>query len=80
MPARDVEEIEDWLKARISELLSLSPDSIGLTSAFASFGLTSVHAAELSGDLERWLDRRLLPTLIWQYPSIRQLAEYLAKG
>lgn len=32
----------------------------------------------LSGDLEEWLERRLSPTVVYQYPTIAALAEHLA--
>jgi acyl transferase domain-containing protein len=34
---------------------------------------------ELSGDLETWLGLTLAPTLLWDYPTIVRLANYLAE-
>ena len=46
---------------------------------FVRFGMDSVHAMMLVGDLEEHLDRRLPPTLAWTYPTVRTLAAHLAE-
>ena len=47
---------------------------------FLGCGLGSLATISISGNLERWLGRRLSPTLIYDYPSIESLAHYLAHG
>jgi acyl carrier protein len=74
---KDRQMIEAWLIKRVSTALSLSPDQIDSRETFASYGLDSRTAVSLSGDLERWLGRRLPPTLVWDYPTIDALAEHL---
>ena len=34
---------------------------------------------KLMGALEDWLGRELAPTLAYEYPSVRELAEHLAR-
>jgi acyl carrier protein len=75
---KDREAIQAWLIKRVSAALSLNPDEIDVRETFASFGLDSRTAVSLSGDLERWLGRRLPPTLVWDYPTIEALADHLA--
>lgn len=72
------EDIQLWLVAKVAELVAVDPDEIDITEPFARFGLDSIAAAGLSGDLEDWLDRRLSPTLVWDYPTIELLAQHLA--
>ena len=74
------EDIQLWLVAKVAELVTVDPDEIDITEPFARFGLDSIAAAGLSGDLEDWLDRRLPPTLVWDYPTIELLAQHLAAG
>jgi acyl carrier protein len=45
---------------------------------FASYGIDSVAAAGLSGDLANWLGKKLPPTITWDYPSVKLLASHLA--
>jgi len=41
--------------------------------------LDSVAAVGLAGELEDWLDVELPATILWDYPTIAALAEYLAR-
>lgn len=72
------ETIQTWLVRHIANRLNLSPEEIDPQQPFVFYGLDSVQAVSLSGDLEIFLGRRLSPTLIWDYPSIDLLSEYLA--
>lgn len=71
-------EISSWLVARLAELLELNPDEIDRQQDLTDYGLNSVDAVNLSGDLENFLGRRLSPTIVWEYPTIEELAQYLA--
>lgn len=72
--------IQDWLVTKITEHLQAAPESIDIHEPFSSYGLTSLDVVSLSGDLEEWLDRRLPPTLAYEYPDIFSLSRYLASG
>ncbi|MBI5094513.1 MAG: KR domain-containing protein [Candidatus Hydrogenedentes bacterium] len=78
--ARGVDEIRAWLTRRLAEELGISPGDIAPGEPFESFGLASRDAVTLSGDLEDWLQRKLSPTLLWEYPTIIALADYLGKA
>jgi len=71
-------EIQDWLITHVAELLHIAPDTIDIRDSFANYGLSSLDAVTLSGDLEELLGRRLSPTLAYDYPSILTLSHYLA--
>ena len=75
---QSVAAIQNWLKAKLAEYLDIKPDSIDVTKPFSSYGLASVDAVGLSGDLEDWLGRTLSPTVVYDYPDIARLARYLA--
>ncbi len=72
------ESIEGWLIDKVAELLELKPNEIDTEQDFSEYGLDSAEAVNLSGELESYLGCRLSPTLLWDYPSIETLAEYLA--
>lgn len=72
------DEIEAWLIRHLAERLDTSSESIDPCEPFASHGLTSREAVVLSGELEEWLERTLSPTLVWEHPTIRELARFLA--
>jgi len=72
------DNLEAWLVAKISSLTGIQAKEISVDQPFAHFGLDSVAAVSLSGELEDWLGRKLSPTLVYDYPSVKALADYLA--
>lgn len=67
--------IGDWLGRE----LKLAPDDVALDKTFVRYGMDSVHAMMLVGDLEEHLGIRLPPTLAWTYPTVEALAGHLAE-
>ena len=54
------EAIQQWLIHELSRRLKIAPEEIGIREPFARFGLDSIGAVGLSGELETWLGRRLI--------------------
>jgi len=77
--ARRAAEIETWLVGKIAAQLSAPPHSVQPERPFVEYGLDSVQAVSLVGDLEAWLGRSLSPTLIWDHPSAAALSRHLAR-
>jgi len=73
------ETIQSWLVTRIAAMLELEPTSIDPRQPFTYYGLGSVQAVSLTGELDDFLNRKLSPTLAWDYPSIELLAGFLAQ-
>ncbi|MEC4816772.1 MAG: acyl carrier protein [Scytonema sp. PMC 1069.18] len=71
------EELQAWLISKVSEELELNPDDIDIQEPFAGYGLNSMTAVSLSGDLENLLGTKLSATLAWDYPTIEALANHL---
>ena len=71
------QKIQRWLIENIARRLGVPTTTINVKDPFASCGLDSIQAVQLSADLEDWLGRKLPPTLAYDYPSIQALAEYL---
>jgi len=72
-------EIEEWLILHLAGILHVEPRSVDPGCAFADYGIDSLAAVMLSGDLEEFLGRRLSPTLAWDYPTVESLARHLAE-
>src|SRR2546421_12667769 len=75
-----VEDIQAWIVAKLAEYLHMKAGDIDIHEPFATYGLASVDAVGLSGELEEWLGRELAPTLLYDYPSIESLGKYLVAG
>lgn len=71
--------IQSWLIQRVSEQLNLDPQEIDLQEPLADYGLSSIIAVRLSGELQDWLKLPLDPTLLYDYPSIAALTQALTR-
>jgi len=77
---RTADELRPWLIERVAEYTGRSADSIAASQPLTDFGLDSVYALALFGDIEDHLGVRMEPTLIWDYPTVDALVEYLTTG
>lgn len=75
---QSVESIAQWLMERLAKALRIPPSELDPRIPFSRYGLDSAEAVGLAGDLEKWLGKRLPPTLAYDYPTIESLAEHLA--
>ena len=73
----DAMELERWLVERVAREVGVDADRIDPQTPFAGLGLDSATAVQLTGELEELMAVRLDPTLVFEYPTIRRLAEHL---
>ncbi|WP_340684127.1 acyl carrier protein [Amycolatopsis coloradensis] len=74
MPAN---EIARWLIQKVASYLAMEPDRIDITRPLAEYGLTSVYALTLCGEIEDHFGVPVEPTLAWDYPTVTAMSEYL---
>lgn len=74
----NAEAIENLIVEKVAAALKVSSDQIDPAEPFARYGLDSVGAVGLAGDLETALGRELPGTLFYDYPSARDLSRHLA--
>ncbi len=78
MNTTDIEVIQQWLVTCLAAQFDIAPQEIDVCKPITEYGLDSIAAVSLAGDLEDWLGLELSPTLVWDYPVIEILARYLA--
>jgi 8-amino-7-oxononanoate synthase len=76
----EIAGLQRWLMAKLAERVGVAPEVIDIHQEFIDYGLTSIEAVNLSGELEQVLNQRLAPTLLWEYPTIAALSTYLAEA
>jgi myxalamid-type polyketide synthase MxaE and MxaD len=74
----NAEVIQAWLVSKLSERLGIESHEIDIREPFASYGLGSMEAVSLAGELAEWLGRKLSPALVYEYSTIEGLARHLA--
>ncbi|ACK64136.1 phosphopantetheine-binding [Rippkaea orientalis PCC 8801] len=75
-----IETVQTWLITQLSKQLSLDPNTIKITEPLTRYGLDSIDAVTLVGDLEDWLDMELPDTLFWDHATIEKAAQYLGEN
>lgn len=70
--------IVNWLATRLASHLETSPSAIDPTVPLAEMGVDSVHAVGLVGDVEMEFDIDVDATMIFDYPTLSHIAEYIS--
>lgn len=66
-----------WLTERLASYLEVSAAAIDPMRPLAEMGVDSVHAVSLVGDVEAHFDIDVDPTMIFDYPTLSHIAEYI---
>jgi acyl transferase domain-containing protein/acyl carrier protein/SAM-dependent methyltransferase/NADP-dependent 3-hydroxy acid dehydrogenase YdfG len=69
--------LKKWLVRELAQTVDISPEAIALDEPFSHFGLDSAKAVGLLSRLNEFLGRKIPVTLVWRYPTIDALANYL---
>lgn len=66
-----------WLTATLASYLEVPESTINPMVPLAEMGVDSVHAVSLVGDVEMHFDIDVDPTLIFDYPTLAAIAEFI---
>ena len=70
--------IRDWCVGYLARTLDLPDQTIDTEMTFARMGLDSANSVFLIVELEDWLGLELTPELVFEYPTICELARHLS--
>jgi acyl carrier protein len=69
----------EWCVKYLAQTLDLPDQAINPNDSFTRLGLDSANSVYLLVELEDWLGIELAPDVIFEYPTIAELACYLAR-
>lgn len=69
--------IVNWLANQLATYLEIPATAIDAMTPLAEMGVDSVHAVGLVGDIELHFDIDVDPTLIFDYPTLSHIADYI---
>ncbi|WP_067473585.1 type I polyketide synthase [Nocardia amamiensis] len=75
---RSVREVSEWLVDHLARDLGVAQEEIDPRRPFSYYGLDSVRAVKLASAIGLSFGVELRPTVAYEYPTIAELAEYLA--
>ena len=74
-----VKLLEVYVQKQLAQVLKLPAEQIELMRPLGTLGVNSLMAIELRNRLEAGLGIALSATLVWNYPTISDMAPFLAK-
>ncbi|QIS23391.1 type I polyketide synthase [Nocardia terpenica] len=77
-PAVSARQLEDWMVDQLSRELKIPANEIDPHQMFAYYGLDSVRGIKLTTALGRHLGTDVPAALVYEYPSVADLARHLA--
>ena len=75
---RIAETIGHWLGQWLISRGGVAPEDVRAEKSFTEYGLDSMTAVELSGELEEWVGVELTPVVAWNHPTINTLSRFIA--
>ena len=76
----DSGELSRWICEHIAAALDKPVNQIDINANFLSLGLDSAISVSFMMDLSEKVGHELSPTLVYDYPNIRQLVNYITQG
>jgi acyl carrier protein len=67
-----------WLATTLASYLEVPATTIDPTVPLAEMGVDSVHAVSLVGEVEMRFDIDVDPTMIFDYPTLSDIADYIS--
>ncbi len=79
LPPRNITEAEirEWCLAYVKRTMDDPSIAIGPDATFAQMGLDSATSVYFTVELEEWLDTELDPEIVFEHPTIADLARYI---
>ncbi|MBI2570997.1 MAG: SDR family NAD(P)-dependent oxidoreductase [Candidatus Schekmanbacteria bacterium] len=71
-------ELKSWLRQAVARVAGVAPTQIDDGEQLSRYGFSSLQLVGLVREMSGLLDRPLSPTVLWEYPTIRALAHFLA--
>jgi acyl carrier protein len=70
-------ELHQWVIKRVAEYCRCKVGDIDPDASFTQYGMDSVYALALVGDIEDRLEQPVIATAIWDYPTVNKLVEFV---
>jgi acyl carrier protein len=72
------QRLRDWVRGHLAQRVGLAPESIEIDKGLGSYGLDSVDAVLMAGELEEAFNIEIDPARFLQFDSFKQAIEMLA--
>ncbi len=73
------DKLRAWLVAELARMVKITEAEVDTGKPFDAYGLDSRAAVQVSGALEKVVERRLSPAILFDHETIDDLADYLTR-
>ncbi|WP_102144499.1 acyl carrier protein [Mycobacterium hubeiense] len=73
------DKLRGWLVTELARRVKCPESEVDTAKSFEAYGLDSRTAVQVSGALEKVVERRLSPAILFDHPTIDDLAAYLSQ-
>jgi acyl carrier protein len=73
------EKLRGWLVTDLARMVKITEAEVDTAKSFDAYGLDSRAAIQVSGKLEKVVERRLSPGILFDHQTIDDLADYLTQ-
>lgn len=74
----DEEAVRQWLLQRMAKHLKRDVNELNSSKSFEQYGLDSLFAVQVTGELEKAVEMRLSPALLFENTCINDVAKVIA--
>jgi acyl carrier protein len=74
------ERLRDWVRRHLAQLLNVPPESIALDRTLVDYGLDSVDAVLMAGELEGAFEMEIDPALFLKFDTFEAMVVGLASA
>ena len=78
LPRPDAPDLELWLTERVAFHLHKTPEEIDPDTPLADYGIDSVAAISICGEIEEHYRLAVSPTIAYDFPTVRAIGDHLA--
>lgn len=79
LKTRSAADVQHWLVSYVARELQIPREHVTIDEEFVNMGLSSRQAIIMTDDLEAVIGEPMDPALLWDFPTIRQLADHLGR-
>ena len=76
---RNEAAVREWLVGRLARHLKAESSTIDPARSFEEYGLDSLFAVQVTGELEKVVERRLSPALLFENACINDVARVITQ-
>jgi acyl carrier protein len=73
------DKLRAWLVAELARMVKITEAEVDTGEPFETYGLHSLAAVQFSGALEKVVEHRLSPGILFDHPTIDDLVDYLTR-